>query len=83
MRAPYQLQVMFNSRVSSQAAHAVLTLCGTNPIVLKVGEIQALGRGLPLTVTIYTRTGPSSTRTASFLRCLESKSGTVQVGIPG
>jgi hypothetical protein len=81
--APYQLQVGFKSRVSSQTAHAALSLCGTNPIVLKVDKIQASGRGFPLGVTIYTRTGPSSTRTASFLKCLESKAGPVQVGLPG
>lgn len=80
--APYQLQVVFRSGISHEAAQAALTLCSTNPIVIKVGKIQEPGHAADLTVTIYTRTGPSSARTASFLKCLGSKSGILRVGIP-
>jgi hypothetical protein len=80
--APYQLQVVFKKGVSHQTAHAALTLCSASPIVIKVGTAQAPGGAPHLTATVYTRTSPTSARTASFLKCLDTRSGIFAVYVP-
>ncbi len=77
---PYELQVFFKAGTSRQAADSVLTRCGGNRVVIRVGKLLPLGQGQS-TAMVYTRVLGYSARTSALLKCLRS-SGVASAGWP-